>query len=143
MHDGAVGPGAGDGRERDLLEKSGLAAEAFQRFDDPDFGQLAVRRFAVEPGEEARDRRAIAPVRGARALDLDRVLHRLEQRDRIGALAHLAAAVADETRERIGAGRLVEPHRLAGLAERREIAGKSLGRPHVGDFLEPMAHVVR
>ena len=72
MHDGAVGAGAGNGRERNVLEHSGLAAKALHRFDRGDLGQFAARRLAVEPGEEARHRRAVAQLRRPRAVDLDR-----------------------------------------------------------------------
>ena len=91
MNDRAVRSRAGDGGERDVLQQAAVAAEALQRLDRVDFGEPAVRRLAFEPGKEARHRGAIAQVRLARALDLDRVLHRLHHRDRIGALDHLAA----------------------------------------------------
>ena len=38
MHDGAVRPGAGDGRKRNILEKLGVAAKALQRFNGVDLG---------------------------------------------------------------------------------------------------------
>ena len=123
MHDGAVRPGAGDGRERNVLEQPGVAAETFQRLDRVDLGQLAARRLAVEPGEKARHRRAVAQLRGARAGDLGRVLHRLHRRDRIGAAQHLAAVLGDEPRDRFRAGRRIEPHaRAAPRRARRDRA---------------------
>ena len=98
---------------------------------------VPLRRFAVEPGEEARHRRAVAPVRRARAVDLDRVLHRLQQRrsDRRRA-STLPPASLDDPRQRVGGGRLVEPHGLAGLAERGEVAGEVGGRADVGELFE-------
>ena len=66
------------------LSSAGVAAEAFQRLDRLDLGEMAARRLAVEPGEEARHGGAVAEVRRARAFDLDRILHRLHHRDRIG-----------------------------------------------------------
>ena len=125
------------------LEQAGFAAEGFQRLDGADLGELALRRLAVEPGEEARHGGAVAPVRLARAFDLDRVLHRLEQRDRVRAFADLAAGAGHDPRQRVGGGREIEAHGLAGLAERGERAGEIAGRAHVGKLLEPMAHVVR
>jgi hypothetical protein len=77
MDDGAVRPRAGDGREGNVLERAGVATEAFERRNDVDFGQLAARGFLVEPGQKARDGGAIAPVRTAAADDLGVVLGRL------------------------------------------------------------------
>ena len=76
MHDGAVRAGAGDGRERDVF-RAGLTAERLERGDRVDLGQVPLRRFAIEPGEEFRHRGAVAALRAARAGDLDRILHRL------------------------------------------------------------------
>ena len=97
VHDRAVRSGAGNGRERHVAEQVGLAAERFQRLDRADLGQLAARRFAIEPGEEARHRRAVAPVCLAGAVDLDRILHRLQRGDRIRAFGHLAAGAGDRS----------------------------------------------
>ena len=47
-----------------------------------DLVEPALRRLAVEPGEEARHGRPVALVGGARALDLGRVLARLGQQAR-------------------------------------------------------------
>ena len=138
MHDRPVRAGAGDGREGDVLERAGLAAEAFQRLDRVDFAQAAGRRLDVEPGEEARHGGAVAPVRGARAVDLGAVLHRLHQRDRIGAAHRLAAGVRDQPRQRVGGARLVEADRLA--LEAGEVACKPLRRAHVGDFFQRVSH---
>ena len=142
MHDGAVRARAGDRGERHVLEQTGVAAEAFQRFDGGDLGELAVRRLAVEPGEKARHRHAVAQMRLVRALDLDRVLHRLHQRDRIGAARHLAAGRRDDARERVGRGRLIEPHGLAGEAERGELADEIGRLADVGDLFEIVPHRV-
>ena len=142
MHDGAVRPGAGDARKRHVLEQSGVAAEALQRLDRADLGELAVRRLAVEPGEEARHRRAVADMRRARARDLDRVLDRLHHRDRVGPARHLAAGVADDPRQRIGGGRLVEPHRAVRGAERLEVADEGVRLAHLGALFELVAHRV-
>src|SRR5262249_10853718 len=93
MHDGAVRPGTGDGRKRNVFETPGVAAKALQRLDSIDFSQFPVRRFAIEPGEKARYGRAIANLRGARAGDLGGILYRLHRRDRIAAAHDLAAAL--------------------------------------------------
>ncbi len=142
VHDRAVRPRAGDGRERHVPQQVGLAAEGFERLHRADFGQLAARRLTVEPREETHHRRAVAPVRFTRAFDLDRVLHRLEQRDRIGPLRDLPAGAGHDPRQRVGGGRLIEADGLAGLAERGERIGEVAGRAHVGELFKPVAHVV-
>src|SRR5262245_52120617 len=60
VHDGAVRPGARDGWEGHILERAALAPESLQGLDRIDLGELAARRFAFEPGEEARHRSAVA-----------------------------------------------------------------------------------
>ena len=122
MHDGAVRPGAGDGRKRNILEKPGVAAKALQRLDRVDFSQFPARRFAVEPGEKARHGGAIANLRGARAGDLGSVLYRLHRRDRIAAAHDLAAALGEKARDRVGAQGRIEHHRKSRFAERGKIA---------------------
>ena len=54
------------------LKTAGGAAKAFQRLGRCDFGQLAARRLAREPGEKARQRRAVADMGLARAFDFQR-----------------------------------------------------------------------
>ena len=142
MHDRAVRTGAGNRRERHLLEKAGVAAKRFQRRDRVDLGQLALRRLAIEPGEEIRDRRAVTHMRGVRAGDLGRVLDRLDQRDRVGAARDLAAGVRDQPRERVGGRRLVEPHGRLGGAERFQIVREGGRLAHVGERFEIVAHLV-
>ena len=51
--------------------------------------QGAFGRFAVEPGQEPRQRRAVAPVRCPDAVDLDGGFYRLRQ------LARIVAAIDD------------------------------------------------
>ena len=109
--------------------------------DRVDFGQGAARRFAVEPGEEARHRHAVALVRGARAGDLDGVLHRLHRRQRIRAAHHLAAVLDDQPRDRLGTDARIEPHGAMLFAQRDQIALEGGARPHLGDLFEPLAHV--
>src|SRR5262249_56291008 len=101
MRGGAVGPGAGDGREGNVLEQPGVAAKAFERRYGVDLGELATPGLAIEPGEKARDGGAVADVRRARPGDLDLVLHGLHQRDRARPARDLAAVAGDEACERV------------------------------------------
>ncbi len=135
MHDRAVGAGAGDGGKGNVLEQAGVAAKAFERRDRIDLGELATRRLAIEPGEEARDRGTVADVRRARAGNLDLVLYRLHQRDRAGRPRDLAAVAGDQAGERIGGGGLIEQHGSLVLAERGQ-GRHEIGRlAHVGQAL--------
>ena len=142
MHDGAVRPGAGDGRERDVLQRAGVAAERLQRFHGVDLEQPALRRLAVDPGEEARQRHGVAAMRGLRALDLDRVLDGLEQRHRIIAAHRPAAARGDLPAQRVRRGGIVERDRCAGRCEFRQGGGKRVGLPHLGAGFEMRAGAV-
>src|SRR6516164_9052263 len=97
---------------------------------------------AAAPSNQARKRTTAAPSRrcAARALDLDRVLHRLHQHDRVATARELAAVAGDEARERIRSGRLIDAHGLFGLAERREVAGQARRLAQVGERLQLVAH---
>src|SRR5579863_6114896 len=53
MHDRAIWSGAGNRRKRNILQRAGVAAEGFQRFDRVDFGELAAWRLAVDPSEKS------------------------------------------------------------------------------------------
>ena len=141
MHDGAVRPGAGDGRKRNVFQKSAVAAKTLQRLDRVDLGQ-ATRRLAIEPGQKFRHRGAVAQLRRAGAGDLGCVLHRLHRRDRIAAAHDLAAVLDDEARDRLGAGRGIEPHGAMLFAEFGQIALEGGVGAQLGDFLEAGAHIV-
>ena len=112
VDDGAVGAGAGDGVEADLLQRLRLRAHRLQLPGGADLVDAALRRLAIEPGEEAHHGGAVALVRGARALDLGGVLARLGQDARIGR-AHDAGLAALELAE--------EPERR----RRRDRAGRA------------------
>lgn len=60
MHDGAVRPRSGDGRERHVLQRAGVAPEGLQRLDGVDLGELAASGLPVDPGEEACQRHGVA-----------------------------------------------------------------------------------
>ncbi len=100
MHDGAVRPGAGNGRERYVPQRAGVAAKRFQR--------LRPRRsrsslpLAASPSNQARKRAnadAVALVRGLHAPSISVVvLDGLHQRDRIAAAHRLAVSVRDQPR---------------------------------------------
>ena len=135
MHDGAVGAGAGDGRKRNVLEQTGVAAKALQRFDRVDLGQSSARRFAIEPGEEARHGDAVTLLRRARAGDLGGILDRLHRRDRVAAAQQFAAVVGDQARDRLGTHCRIEPHRALCFTERDEIALEIVVGADIGDVL--------
>ncbi len=143
MHDGAVRPGAGDGRKRDVLQRAGLAAECFQRLDGVDLGQRARGRLAVDPGEESRQRHRVAAMRPARAFDLGRVLDGLEQADRIVAAHRLAAGRNNQAAQCVGGGYAVERDRCAALRQRGEFRRQRVGLLDIGGRFEMVADAVR
>ncbi len=83
------------GKERSF-RTSVSRRNVLQRLDGVDFGEAPARRLDSEPGEKARDRRAVALVRGARAGELRVVLRRFHQRDRVGADHGLAAGALED-----------------------------------------------
>ena len=83
VDDGAVRAGAGDGVEGEILQRAGVSAEALQLLARFDLLHLAALALGREPMQEARNRRAVARVRLARAFDFRRVLARARQHDRV------------------------------------------------------------
>src|SRR5262249_2513026 len=142
MDDCPVRPGAGDGRERYVLEQPGVAAKAFERRYRIDLREFAARSLPLEPGEETRNGRAVADLRRARAGDLDVVLDCLHQADRAGRLDGFAAAVGKEARERVGGGALVDPHAVLSPAQVLERVRESGRLAQIGEGLEANAHLV-
>src|SRR5207342_3241478 len=56
MHDGTIRPSTGDCGERDILERSRIAAKGLKRGHRINFGEFARGRFFIEPDQKARDR---------------------------------------------------------------------------------------
>ena len=71
------------GRAQLVVQDDDGTAKALQRLDRVDLGELLARRRMFEPRQEARQGGAVAHMRCARAFDLDRVLHRLHERNGI------------------------------------------------------------
>ncbi len=142
VDDRAVRSRPRDGGEGNVLQEAGRAAEILQRLHRIDFGAHAARGLAVEPGEEAGEGRAVAPMRRARARDLGRVLLRLHRRDRIGSAHDLAARLLDGDRNRLRRCRLIEADGRAGGGARGELAHERLGRRGLGQLVQRVAHVI-
>ncbi len=142
VDDRAVRSRPRDGGKGNVLQEAGRAAEIFQGLHRIDLGQPAARGLAVEPGEEAGQGRAVAPMRRSRARDLGRVLERLHRRDRIGSAHDLAARLLDGDRNRLRRGRLIESYRRAGGGARGELSHEGLGRRGLGQFVQCVAHIV-
>ncbi len=143
VHDRAIGPGAGDGRKRNVLEQAGIAPEALERRDCADLGERAARRLALEPGEETHDRGSVADMRRARAGDLGRVLHSLHRHDRIRTTHDPAAVALDEARDRGGSGRPVEPDGHPGGSELAERAHEVARLVNIGERFQSPTHLAR
>ena len=143
MGQGGIRAGARDARERDVLQRAGLDAEGLERLDRIDLGELARRRLAVEPGEEAGDRHAVAQMGRVRAGDLGLVLDRLHEGDRIGADIDLAAGRLDAPDQGDGAGGRIDADLAAGPAELVERALEGADRREVGEIADGVAGLVR
>mmetsp|Transcript_8999 Transcript_8999/g.26179 ORF Transcript_8999/g.26179 Transcript_8999/m.26179 type:complete len:290 (-) Transcript_8999:595-1464(-) len=118
VDDGAVGSGAGDGRERRLDEAGQLRAQLpRQHLVELHLGNLLalVHDLALDPAHESNQRARVAYVAIVHALKLLRVLNTLKQRNRVH--------TADALRRRHGDGGgvvgavAVDPDFLARIAE--------------------------
>src|SRR6185369_3267945 len=94
-----------------------LAPELRQLLHRADFGEAALRRLAREPGEEPRDRSAVAAMRRAGAFNLDRILARLRQRAGIVADPDRGAALLQPVADPDTRGRRIESDLRLGLAQ--------------------------
>ncbi len=131
VHDGAVGAGAGDGVERQVLERAGGLAEGLQFRHDLHLVRQADLGLGGQPVQEAGQRSAVAAVRLPGAFDLRLVLAGLGQGAGVERAHRRGAGLA----QHIGVpGRglaWVDKHPLTlQLAER---AGQLIGRlqPHL------------
>src|SRR5262245_14001995 len=112
MHDGAIGTGARDRIEADVLKRLRLAADLLEPTRGSDLVERAPGRPAVKPGEKPYNGRPIALVRGARTLDLCGVLARLRQQARV-CPPHDAGLAALELAKEPARGRSrIEPYAL-------------------------------
>ena len=78
-----VGTRRGNRREGNLLEGASLASKPLQLDRRGDLGHFSPRRIAIEPFEKAHQRGAVAQMRLRSSGQLNRVLARLQQRDRV------------------------------------------------------------
>ena len=143
VHDRAVRTGAGDGRERDVLQRAGVAAEALQRLDGVDLGQRAGGRL------RGRSRPESAPAPPHRADARSRVpsisvaiLDGLEQADRIVAAHRLAACARYQPAQRVGGARAVERDRCAALRQLGEFRRQRVRLLDIGRSFEMVAGAV-
>src|SRR5690606_29562159 len=125
MDDGAVRSGTGDGVEgnvdqRHLYALAGLAPAFFELADRVDLVDAA-RLAAVEPGEECRDRSAVAPMGVAHAGKLRLVLGRTRQDRRIAQVDRTGAIVAEDARKGGGGRGRVEGDGGAARSQCRDV----------------------
>ena len=144
MRDGGVRAGGRDGRERNVLQRAGLAAEASPA---PAAASISVSlppaRLGVEPGEEARHR-------GRRRADARPACRRARRRSWPPSSARsgrrrrprLAAGRFERLGELRRGGRGVEAHPRLPLAERREVRRQRRRLGDVGEVGERRAHAV-
>ena len=128
MHDGAVRAGAGDGVEGQVAQQPGLCAEGLQPVGGCQLIHRALRRLARQPGQEARHRRPVAPVRLAAALQLHRVLAGLGQQAGIGGACHFRPCRLQLFQHRNRRCRRIDADPLARRPQRRQCRQESVGR---------------
>ena len=100
-----------------------------------------VGRMLIEPGEEARHRRAIANMRGACACDLGCVLDRLWQNAGVVAGDDLGAGGLENLREAHRRRVRIEAHARRLLAKRRKPSRQIIWRKKLGGVLEMPPHI--
>ncbi len=127
MHDRAVRAGAGDRREAEVTEVFALLAEGFEPVAGGDLLEPTSGRLARQPGEEARHRGAVAAMRLAGAVELDRVLACLGQHARVGGAVDLRARLAKPVEHPGGGARGIDLH-PSRLGERIERGSEPVGR---------------
>src|SRR4051812_21384362 len=107
-----------------------LAAERFQSIAGGDLGNSAVRRLAIEPGEKARQRRAVAVMRFTGAVDFGSVLARLRQQTWIGGAMDLPSRFCQPVEDPGGGGGRIGLHSASFGREVIERWPQLLGRQH-------------
>src|SRR6185312_16295490 len=84
MDDGAIGAGARNRRKAQIAKELALAAESFEPVGNSDLAQLPRSNVSGQPGEKTCQRRAVAAMRRACAVELDRIFAGLGQLAGIG-----------------------------------------------------------
>ena len=100
MDDRAVRPGARNAVERQVAKLGRFAAQRLEMVRRLQLVDVALGRFLVDPVQEARDRRAVALLRGLLAGDLGRVLDRLGQDRRVAQRQDLGAGLVERVEDR-------------------------------------------
>ena len=129
MHDGAIAARAGNGVERHVAEHASGAAETFQSLGGIDLGQGAAGGMGFEPGQIARQCRAVADMRLAHAFDFEAVLAGLGQLAGIGPLADFRVRPGQAVEDGGGGRRRVHQHALA--LHRIQRGGEGAGLVHL------------
>src|SRR5436190_2663953 len=115
-----------------------LTAELFQSVAGGDLGKSALRRLAIEPGEETRQCRAVAVMRCTRAVDFGSVLARLRQHTWIGGAMDLRSRFCEPVEDPGGGGGRIGLYSASFGREVIERWSQLLGR-HNGDRVAEMA----
>ena len=116
-------------RKAQIAEMLAVAPDRLEPVAGGDLAEPALWRLAREPGEKARQRRAVAAMRRPRAVELDRVLARLGQEAGIGGAVDLRARRVEPIEDPGGGGRRdrPEPGRLRRRARRAPGRARSGG----------------
>ena len=127
MHDRAVRPGAGDRRKGQVPEILALLAKRFETVAGGDLPQVSQRRYARQPGKEARHRGAVAAMRRPRTVKLDAVLAGFRQHARIGGAVNLRTGSGKPVEHPGRSARRVDLHRAL-FGERVERGAEAIRR---------------
>src|SRR5215213_5094599 len=115
-----------------------VAAESFQLVAGGDLAQAALRRLARQPGQKAGHRGAVAAMRGARAVEFDRVLAGFWQQTGVGGAMDRTARRREPVEYPGGCRRRVGLHPRARDGERVE-GGAEMSRRLDADRVAEMA----
>ena len=105
-----------------------LAAEGFEPVAGGDFAQAPLRRLARQPGQKAGHGGAVAAMRGAGAVEFDRVLAGFRQQARVGGAMDLPPGRREPVEHPGRGGRRVGLHPRARHGQRVERGAEMAGR---------------
>src|SRR6185312_3907141 len=120
-----------------------LGAERLELVGSGDLAEPALGRARREPGEEARQRRAVAAMGDARAIELGLVLARLRKLRRIGGAMDLRARRGEAVEHPGRRARRIDLDAPLGLTEAIECLAERLGRRHAHRVAEMLAETRR
>ncbi len=118
MGERCIGAGAGDRRERKILERARFLADLCGHLRYGDLVRLLLERGRLEPAEKTHHRGAVAAVGGAGTLLFNAVLARFGQDARVGSLDDLGTPKLEQGAQAFGHRVRVDEHSGFSRSER-------------------------